>query len=162
MSTKPENLHSFKIPTAKNRYYRRAFYGLHRRFEEQIDKWLKRIENRIGLCGFDKLTEYLLLDKFFSELNNDEIAAIQSERQTWSSKKLHEYLRTENFITEPDRCKIEADEKNGSIESNTSIEHDEADPLMPIQSVDVTMQTASLPNKVEYVSFSFEMCFDYL
>lgn len=137
MNKSTENVQSFKIPSAKNRYYRKAFYGLHRRFEEPIEKWLKRIENRIDFCGFEKFTEYLLIDKFFSDLNNEEVSILQSERQTWSLKQLHQYLQTDDVSTELDGRKKVADLKNKSTETSTSNANDEADPLMPIQSIDI-------------------------
>lgn len=154
MSNTSENFHSYKIPSPKIRYYRRAFYGLHRKFEESIDKWLKRIESRINRCDYTKFSEYLIIDRFFSELNNEEIAGIQSERQTWSLKQLHQYLWTENVNIEREKV---ADDKNGSIEIHTSNDvRDETDPLMENQAI----ETVVVPLKKELVSFYFVIRFD--
>lgn len=135
-----ESLHSFKIPSPKNRFHRKSFYGLHRRFEEPIEKWFERIETDINLCGFDKLAEYLLLDKFFSELNDGEIATLHSEGQTWSLRQLHRYLHIKNGY------ETESGLSNG-IQMNTGNAQNE---LRAMESVEVVME--AVPMKMELVS----------
>lgn len=141
MSNAPEKFHLFKLPSPKVRHYRRAFYGLHRKFEEPIEKWLKRIESRINRCDYTEFSEYLIIDRFFSELNTEEIAVIQSDRKTWSLKQLHQYLWTENVHTEPSGCEKEVDDNV----------RDETDPLMGNQPIDIVMEI-ELPLKQELVS----------
>lgn len=96
-----DNVHLYKTPSPKMRHNRKVFYGLHRKFAEPIEKWLKRVENRISRCNFAEFTEFLLIDKFFSELDNSEMDILQSERRTWSIKKLWEYLWVENVDAKP-------------------------------------------------------------
>lgn len=99
MSNTTENLHFYKIVSPKIRHNRKLFYSLLRKFEEPIEKWLNRIETRINRCDFAKFSEYILLDKFFSELNKEEIDIIGCERQTWTIKQLRQYLWVENIDT---------------------------------------------------------------
>lgn len=100
MSNATENSHSFKVPSPKVRHHRKKFYCLHRKFAEPIEKWLKRIENRINRCDFARFAEYLLVDKFFSELDKEEMAVIQLERQAWSLQQLRQYLWIDDMRAE--------------------------------------------------------------
>lgn len=101
MSNVTENFHLYKLPSPKIRHHRKNFFCMHRKFAEPIGKWLKRIENRINRCDFAKLTEYLLIDKFFSELDKQEMDAVQHKRQSWSLKQLRKYLCTDAVNAEP-------------------------------------------------------------
>lgn len=100
MSNSTEFLYLYKISSPKVRHHRKKFYCMHRKFAEPIKKWLKRIESRINRCDFAKFTEYLLIDKFFSELDKEEMDVIQHERQTWSLKQLRQHLWIDDVNTE--------------------------------------------------------------
>lgn len=95
-----ENLNSYKISSPKSRHNRKLFYSLHRKYAEPMEKWLKRIEKRINRCDFGKFANFFLLDKFFSELDKEEMGVIESEQQTWTIDQLRQYFWTKNVNTE--------------------------------------------------------------
>lgn len=123
MTTSTQNVQPYKIPSPKIRHNRKLFYGLYRKFEEPIEKWLKRVEIRINRCDFAKLTEYFLIDKFVGELNDVEFDVMQSTRRTWSLKQLREYILDErnddtDSVTDAENTTImidETDNHNGDI-----------------------------------------------
>lgn len=92
MAKSMRTMHSYKMPSPEIRYNRKKFYDLHRRFEEPIEKWLKRIETRINHCDFAEFTEYLLIDKFVGDLNDLEFEVMRNTRLTWSFKQLRGYI----------------------------------------------------------------------
>lgn len=89
---------SYKIPSKNIRKNRKVFYGLKKKRGELIEKWFDRVQSRINCCEFAKLTEILLIDKFFCELGNDELKSFQGS-ENWSLKQLNEYFFGQNIDT---------------------------------------------------------------
>lgn len=88
----------YKVPPKEIRLNRRTFYGLQKGRGELIKVWFDRVQSQINCCEFAKLTEVLLIDKFFCELGNDEMKSFQ-DTETWSLKKLNEYFFDQNVDT---------------------------------------------------------------
>lgn len=84
----------YKVPSIDIVQRRRVFYGLQKEKHESAGKWLNRVRKQVVHCEFIGFSECLLIDKFVSQLNSNEIAIIQSTN-TWSLKQL-----TEHFLDE--------------------------------------------------------------
>lgn len=89
------NWELYKIPSVEILSNRKIFYKLKRKKEESCGKWLHRIRHHIDCCEFSQFTEFLLVDKFFCELNTDEIKSMQTARN-WSFQNLCEHFKVEN------------------------------------------------------------------
>lgn len=88
------NLNVYKIPSNKIRQNRKSFLNLHRNDAEPINLWLDRVESAINRCEYPVFAKFLLIDKFVSEINDDEIELMlrsDVRRRTWSYKQLREY-----------------------------------------------------------------------
>lgn len=93
------DLISYKIPSNEIRHNRKSFYGLKKKRNELAEIWFNRVQSRINDCEFAKLTDIVLLDKFFCELNNDEIKSFQCT-EIWSLKQLNDYFFGQNDVNE--------------------------------------------------------------
>lgn len=93
------DLISYKIPSNKIRNNRKVFYGMKKKRNEIAKIWFNRVQSRINCCEFAKLTEIILIDKFFCELSNNEIKSFQGT-ETWSLKQLNEYFFGQNDVNE--------------------------------------------------------------
>lgn len=61
--------------------------------DEQPQAWLDRVQCQIILCGFSKIVEYLLIDRFMCELNANEIESIRHAAvDSWTFGQLHAYF----------------------------------------------------------------------
>lgn len=89
----------YKIPSFKIRYNRKVFYGLKKKRDEVMDVWFNRVQNRISCCEFGKLTEIILIDKFFCELSNEEIKSFRGT-ESWSLNQLKEFSFSQGINTE--------------------------------------------------------------
>lgn len=85
--TKSGRLSAYKIPTDAVIENRKLFYSLKKESTETICKWLNRLQNSIDSCEFAQRSEYHLIDKFFSELNKEEICQFRRAKK-WSVAKL--------------------------------------------------------------------------
>lgn len=85
----------YKIPSLKVRYNRKIFCGLKKKRNELVNDWFNRVQDRINRCEFENISEVLLIDKFFCELNDDEIKPFL-DTDTWSLNQLNEYFSSRN------------------------------------------------------------------
>lgn len=85
------NLSLYKTPTNEILRHRKEFYGVMARNDEKTTKWLHRIQSQIDRCEFPPMIsrEYLLIDKFVCELNDDERKFIRSVN-IWTLSELNE------------------------------------------------------------------------
>lgn len=83
------------VPSDEIRNNRKAFYDLRRERSELIKTWLNRIELSVSCCEFAKYTEFLLIDKFFCGLHNDEMHVI-TRAHTWSFKQFNKHFNPTN------------------------------------------------------------------
>lgn len=83
----------YQTPSNKVLRERKEFYDLWRRSDEQSTKWFHRIQSQIGRCEFPPIinAEYLVMDKFVCELNDNEREFIRSVN-TWTLKELNEHF----------------------------------------------------------------------
>lgn len=91
----------YKVPPNTIIENRKTFYGLKRRNSDSIQAWFERVRSYINHCKYPKIIEFLLVDKFMCGLNTDELESIRLV-DTWSFRKLHEYLKDEQ-ITQTNR-----------------------------------------------------------
>lgn len=87
------HLDLYETPSNEILRHRRGFYDLWKRCDDQTAAWLDRVQSQISLCEFPPLIsrEYLLIDKFLCELDDDERAFIQSV-DTWTLIKLKDFV----------------------------------------------------------------------
>lgn len=77
---------------------RREFYLSQKENTESISKWLYRIGNCIKDCDFGAISNFLLIDKFFCELGDEDIRKFQNDA-TWSLEQL--YKAADEQLTHP-------------------------------------------------------------
>lgn len=85
----------YTLPSKEIIENRKDFYSLRKKRRESIQQWLERVRIQAGRCEFLKFTDYLLIDKFICELNNEEIESIRYT-STWTLKLLNESLVNRN------------------------------------------------------------------
>lgn len=84
-----KNVNSYKIPSKEILRHRSEFFGLWRRSDDQASIWLKRVQNCIHYCEFPTyIAELMLIDRFVSGLNADELKSIQKVKKSWTLKQL--------------------------------------------------------------------------
>lgn len=94
-----------------------------------MNSWLNRIEGFCNRCEFPSFAEFMLIDKFVSALNDDEVEMIKQSdlrRHKCSYKQFKECILNCNNAKPENRSSIESNEK--------LIENDE------------TLSTADQPN----------------
>lgn len=89
---------SYQIPSNKIRRNRKVFYGLKKKRGERIKTWFNRIQSRIDCCEFANLAEILSIDKFFCELDSNELKSFQGI-EIWSLQQLNAYFFGQNVDT---------------------------------------------------------------
>lgn len=87
------NSNLYKTPSTKIIRHRKEFYSFWKRCDDETGTWLNRLQSQINLCEFPPVMsrEYLLIDKFVCELEDDERAFIYSI-DTWTLEQLTEYF----------------------------------------------------------------------
>lgn len=87
------NSNFYKTPSTEIIRHRKEFYNLWKRCDDETGTWLNRLQSQIHLCEFPPVMshEYILIDKFVCELNDNEREFIQSV-DTWSLEQLTEYF----------------------------------------------------------------------
>lgn len=90
---------SYRTPSNEILQYRKEFYRLCREIDDQHTTLLHRIQDQIGRCEFPSMIsrEYLLIDKFMCELDDDEKELMQKER-TWTLVELTVYLSRQKVL----------------------------------------------------------------
>lgn len=89
------NSYLYTLPPNKILENRQHFYTLKRENNERTQTWLKRIQWHINRCAFPKIIAFLLIDKFMSELNFNEVEFIR-RIETWTLNQLLEYFGDDN------------------------------------------------------------------
>lgn len=95
------NLNFYKTPSCEILQYRKEFYGLSRRSDDQTATWMKLVQSHINRCKFPPLIsrEYLLIDRFICNLNSNAKEFVQSV-DTWTLQQLNEYFVDQNIVTD--------------------------------------------------------------
>lgn len=122
------NLNLYKTPSNEILWHRKEFYSLQRKKNEQTNSWSIRVKCCFDRCEFPPLIshEYLLIDKFVSDLNDNAKEFVQGV-DTWTLKELREYFIDCNIVTDQ-RIKINilientADQQNQQIPSSLADE----------------------------------------
>lgn len=60
----------YQTPTVAAFHKRKVFHATRKEHSESISDWFKRVQQFITKCEFDCMTEYMLIDKFVSGLND--------------------------------------------------------------------------------------------
>lgn len=77
----------YRTPTAAAFYKRKQFHATRKQHTESISDWFKRLQQFIANCEFDCISEYMLIDKFVSGLNEMDFEKI-SKVATWTLQDL--------------------------------------------------------------------------
>lgn len=89
---------AYKIPSHEILKKRRKFYGLRKEVGESVERWLKRVQLCIDYCEFPKgIIEFLLIDRYICELNDNELKAIERV-DTWSVEQLLRYYLNDQNV----------------------------------------------------------------
>lgn len=110
---KPGNSSLYKIPSDAVIENRRIFYSLHKESTETICNWLNRLQISIVSCKLGQKSDFHLIDKFFSELNEEEICQLNRAKK-WSVAKLAAIV----FTDEKFGAKTHKSYKNNKIPTN--------------------------------------------
>lgn len=125
----------YEIPDSTIIEHRIEFYSMHKESTEALEKWLHRVRNSVDYCQFGTLRDFLLMDKFFCELNDDEIQ-ILNNTETWLFNELDAAVKVKEI------CSVVIKYEEEAIESEYSNSNgSEPDPLIDVF-------------KEEFVSFS--------
>lgn len=77
----------YKTPTVAAFHHRQQFHATQKIQGESISDWFKRLQNYATKCEFDNISDYMLIDKFVSGLNEIDFEKI-SQVSTWTSEEL--------------------------------------------------------------------------
>lgn len=89
---------AYKIPSHEILKKRRKFYGSRKEVGESVERWLKRVQLCIDYCEFPKgIIEFLLIDRYICELNDNELKAIERV-DTWSVEQLLRYYLNDQNV----------------------------------------------------------------
>lgn len=77
----------YKTPTITAYHNRRQFHATQKSQNESISDWFKRLQNCVVQCDFEHISDYMLIDKFVSGLNETDFEKI-SQVQTWTADEL--------------------------------------------------------------------------
>lgn len=89
----------FRVPSQLAFHSRQVFHSYQREKTENIDLWMLRIKHSIASCEYEKLTEFMLIDKFLSGLNNEDFKMF-SQHASWTEELLWTFV-TENKLQVP-------------------------------------------------------------
>lgn len=78
----------YKIPSNNILDHRRKFYGLKKSNVEAIKKWFERVFSYADGCDYPESIKFVLMDKFMSELSNEERDHIRKADSNWSIKSV--------------------------------------------------------------------------
>lgn len=136
------SLNLYKAPSNEILQHRKEFHGMWKRFDDEPTIWLDRLQSQFNRCDFPLLMsrEYILIDRFVCELNDDEREFIQSVN-TWTLMELNEYFL--NQKTSADNL-----EMNATNTADETIYHKQRMPSSPLSPPSV------VAIKCEFVSSS--------
>lgn len=77
----------YKTPTATAFHHRQQFHATQKIQGESISDWFKRLQNYVIKCEFEHISDYMLIDKFVSGLNEIDFEKI-SQVPKWTSEEL--------------------------------------------------------------------------
>ncbi|XP_031623087.1 zinc finger protein 420-like [Contarinia nasturtii] len=77
----------YKTPSTGAFHYRKQFHATQKPQSECISDWFKRLQNSIEKCEFERFSDYMLIDKFVSGLNDSDFDKI-SQVSTWTTEEL--------------------------------------------------------------------------
>lgn len=77
----------YKTPSTAVFHNRQQFHATHKVPSETTSDWFKRLQLFIEKCEFESLSEYMLIEKFISGLNDEDFQKI-SQVSTWTTEEL--------------------------------------------------------------------------
>lgn len=99
----------YKTPSNEILRNRRAFYGLQRKAQEPVEKWLNRIRSSIRCCEFPTIIEFLLMDRFVCGLNSDELRTLRRVH-SWTVKRLEEMYSNQTISNDSTKPNLDNSE----------------------------------------------------
>lgn len=114
------NWNLYKTPSDKILRQRKEFYGLWRRADDQTTKWLNRIQCQFNRCDFPPLIsrEYLLIDQFMCELNDDEKAFIGTVKSWTLAELIENFLHRKQVNNRPMNASSESTNHYSEVQSS--------------------------------------------
>lgn len=116
----------YEIPSSTIIDHRIEFYAMHKESTEALERWLYRVRRSADYCQFGTLRDFLLMDKFVCELNNDDIQILRNTG-TWSFNELDAAVKANEICSVVIKYDEEAIESE-YFNSNGS----ESDPLIDV------------------------------
>lgn len=112
----------YKTPTTEIIGHRKEFYNLWKRCDNQTATWFNQVQSQIDRCEFPSVMsrEYLLIDKFVCELDDNERKFIQCVND-WTFNRLKKFLK--NL-----KAKM-SHQANGNVPGNKSVNCNSKIPL---------------------------------
>lgn len=96
------DIFSYRVPSKEAFHHRKNFYLCQRKHSETNEKWLQRIRNCVSRCDFGGFSEFMMLDKFISGLNN-EIFERFRPAQTLSTSEMMSIANSSDQTNRPNR-----------------------------------------------------------
>lgn len=78
---------AYKTPSQNSFHKRKQFHALQKDETESISDWFKHLQVFITKCEFDSMSDYMLIDKFVSGLNEMDFEKI-SKVASWTLQDL--------------------------------------------------------------------------
>lgn len=149
------HLNLYQTPSLEILQYRKDFYGLLRRSDEQSAAWLKLVKNQMNRCEFPMLIsrDYLLIDRFICNLNSNAREFVQSV-DTWTLQKLNEYFVDQDIVT--------ANRVNVTISIDAAIDEQEVSSLSSVSSLRIVTPCEFVSISLMGNRFFLSNCFDVI
>lgn len=77
----------YETPSVTAFHNRRQFHAAQKTQNESISDWFKRLQKLNNRCNFQKVTDYMLIDKFVSGLSDDDFSKI-SKVAAWTAQEM--------------------------------------------------------------------------
>lgn len=77
----------YKTPTSVTFHNRKQFHASQKTHNESTSDWFRRLQNVIAKCEFEHISDYMLIDKFVSGLNEIDFQKI-SQIGAWTIEEL--------------------------------------------------------------------------
>lgn len=107
----------YKTPSRSIFQNRQQFHAAQKTNDESTSDWFKRLQQIIGICEFETIAEYMLIDKFVSGLSNSDFEKI-SQVLSWSLEELVLLVLGNSHVFKTNANKVEqhTDDMQGTVQ----------------------------------------------
>lgn len=77
----------YQTPSTAAFQSRRQFHATHKTQSETIPDWFKRLQHLTSKCEFENVSDYMLIDKFISGLNDNDFNRL-SQVAAWTTEEM--------------------------------------------------------------------------